>query len=266
MEIGRQLRKLLILCEESSARDTMRVLLGSMGCECVVASTVQQAIAVLEQENPDAAIVDPRSSGFSAASIVSEFDKLHPSLRDRVVVLSGNESEPEIEDLLRRYSLRRVSRDRLLQELWGSLESLLHPNKILRRVVDAAQLVFDSFLQPIPAGVRGTRLPDRRLVYQSEVSWRISGLSRRAIRSTSRWLARLWTPPDSIVSSIRFQLSSAGARAPSPWQRPTSSANFTLTSSSSPASVWKSISADVGNGRVDLYQAVSALRQSLYSH
>ncbi len=168
MEIRRQLRKVLIICEESSARDTMRVLLGSMGCQCVVASTVQQAIAVLEQENPDAAIVDPRSSGFSAASIISGFDKLYPSLRGRVVVLSGSESEPEVKDLLRRYSLPRVSRDRLLQELWGSLESLFHPNKILRRVVGAAHLVFDSFLQPMPAGVRGARLPDRRLVYQSE--------------------------------------------------------------------------------------------------
>jgi len=168
VEIVRQLRKVLILCEESSARDTMRVLLGSMGCQCVVASTVQRAIAVLEQENPDAAIVDPRSFGFSAASIFSGFDKLYRSLCGRVMVLSGNESEPEVEDLLQRYALPRVSRDRLLQELWGSLESLFHPNKILRRVVGAAQLVFDSFLQPMPAGVRGIRLPDRRLVYQSE--------------------------------------------------------------------------------------------------
>src|SRR5216684_9114026 len=105
MEIGRQLRKLLILCEESSARDTMRVLLGSMGCECVVASTVQQAIAVLEQENPDAAIVDPRSSGFSAASIVSGLDKIHARLGGRVVVLTEQEREQDVKELLERYSL-----------------------------------------------------------------------------------------------------------------------------------------------------------------
>src|SRR6266436_8464287 len=125
----------------------MRVLLGSMGCQCVVTSTVQQAIAVLEQENPDAAIVDPRSSGFSAASILSEVDKLYRSLCGRVVVLSRNESEPEVEDLLQRYSLPRVSRERLLQELWGSLESLFRPKEIVRRIINAAHLVFDSFLQ-----------------------------------------------------------------------------------------------------------------------
>ena len=168
VEIGRQLRKVLIICEDSSARDTMRVLMGSMGCQCVVASSVQQAIGVLEQENPDAAIVDPRSASSSASSMASRFDKIYASLRGRILVLSGKESEPEVKDLLEQYSLPCVSRDRLMQELWGSLESLFHPNRILRRVVDAAQLVFDSFLQPMPAGVRSlSQLPARQLVYRS---------------------------------------------------------------------------------------------------
>jgi CheY-like chemotaxis protein len=164
----RQLRKVLIIGEESSARDTMRVLLGSMGCQCVVASTVQQAIAVLEQESPDAAIVDPQTTSASASSIASGFDKIYPSLRGRAIVLSGKESEPEVKDLFEQYSLPRVSRDRLLQELWGSLESFFWPKEVLRRIINATHLVFDSFLQPMPAGVRGvTQLPARQLVYQS---------------------------------------------------------------------------------------------------
>ena len=168
MEIGRQLRKVLIICEEPSARDTMRVLLGSMGCQCVVASSLRQAIAVLEQENPDAAIVDLDSAGSSASPMVSGFDKIYSSLHGRVLVLSGKESEPEVKDLLERYPLPLVSRDRLLQELWGNLESLFRSKTVLSRVVDAARLVFDSFLQPMPAGVRATQLPARRMVYQSE--------------------------------------------------------------------------------------------------
>ncbi len=54
----RHQRKVLIIGEESYARDTMRVLLGSMGCQCVLASSVQLGLAALEEENPDAAIVD----------------------------------------------------------------------------------------------------------------------------------------------------------------------------------------------------------------
>lgn len=168
MEIGRQLRKVLIICEECSARDTMRVLLGSMGCQCVVASGVQQAIAVLEAEDPDAAIVDPRSSGFSAAPIISGLDKIHARLGGRVVVLTEQEREKEVQELLERYSLPSVPRDRLLQELWSNLESLFRPKEVLRRIINAARLVFDSFLQPMPAGVRGvSQLPARQLVYRS---------------------------------------------------------------------------------------------------
>lgn len=168
VEIERQSRKVLIISEELSARDTIRVLLGSMGCQCVVASGVQQALAVLEQENPDAAIVDPRVSGFSAVPIMSGLDKIYAMLGGRVVVLTGQEREQELKELLERYSLPRVPRDRLLQELWGNLESLFRPKEVLRRIMNGAHLVFDSFLQPVPAGVRGLSQPSaRQLVYQS---------------------------------------------------------------------------------------------------
>jgi CheY-like chemotaxis protein len=168
VEIERQSRKVLIICEEPSARDTIRVLLGSMGCQCVVASGVQQAIAILEQENPDAAIVDPHSCDFSAAPILSGLDKIYARLGGRVVVLTGHEKEQEVKELLERYSLPGIRRDRLLQELWVNLESSFRPKEVLRRIINAAHLVFDSFLQPMPAGVRGVaQLTARQLVYQS---------------------------------------------------------------------------------------------------
>ena len=168
MEIERQSRKVLIICEEPSARDTMRVLLGSMGCQCVVASGVRQAIAVLEQENPDAAIVDPRSSDFSAVPILSGLDKIYARLGGRVVVLAGHEKEREFKELLERYCIPSVPRNRLLQELWDSLESLFRPKEVLRRIANTARLVFDSFVQPMPAGVRGvSQVLARQLVYQS---------------------------------------------------------------------------------------------------
>jgi CheY-like chemotaxis protein len=167
VEIGRQLHKVLIISQEWLARDTMRVLLGSMGCQCVVASNVQQAIAVLEQENPDAAIVDLRSSGSSAVPI-SGLDKINEMLGGRVVVLTGEEGEKEAKELLERYSLPSIPWDRLFQELWGSLESVFRPMKVLGLIKNAARLVFDSFLQPMPAGVRSvSQLASRQLVYRS---------------------------------------------------------------------------------------------------
>src|SRR5229473_3483829 len=82
-----------------------------------------------------------------------------------------------------------------------------------------------------------------------EVSWRISGSSRKPIPITSLSWAKLWIPAGPSVSSIRFPSCSMAARAPSPLQLPTSSANFTLTSISSLASLWKSKSAAATGSR-----------------
>lgn len=85
LDLGPAVRR--VFSEESSTRDTMRVLLGSMGCQCVFAPRVQQAMTVLEQENPDAAILDPRTASSSTPSITSGFDKIYASLRGRILVI-----------------------------------------------------------------------------------------------------------------------------------------------------------------------------------
>jgi CheY-like chemotaxis protein len=163
----RHQRKVLIIGEESHARDSMRVLLGSMGCQCVLASSVQLGLAALEEENPDAAIMDLHQMRTSAAQVVSGLDKIGSSLRGRVLLITGESIDPQVSDLINRYSLPCVPRDRLFQELWGSLESLLSPSSLLRRVMQAARLVFDSFLQPLPDGIRTSQVPARRLVYEA---------------------------------------------------------------------------------------------------
>jgi hypothetical protein len=145
----------------------MRVLLRSMGCQCVLASSIQIGLAALEEENPDAAIMDLHRTRTSAPQVVSALDKIGSSLRGRVLLITGEHIDPQVSDLINRYSLPCVPRDRLLQELWGCLESLLRPSSFLRRATQAARLVFDSFLQPLPDGIRMSQLPARRLVYEA---------------------------------------------------------------------------------------------------
>jgi CheY-like chemotaxis protein len=162
-------RKVLIIGEESYAREDMGVLLRSMGCQCVLASSVQIGLAALEEENPDAAIMDLHQTRTSAPQVVSALDKIGSSLRGRLLLITGERIDAQVSDLINRYSLPCVPRDRLFQELWGSLESLLRPSSLLRRVMQAARLVFDSFLQPSPDGIRilQPQLPARRLVYEA---------------------------------------------------------------------------------------------------
>lgn len=162
-------RKVLIISEESYAREDMRVLLRSMGCQCVLASSVQIGLAALEEENPDAAILELHQMRTCAPQVLSALDKIGSSLRRRVLLITGEHIDAQVSDLINRYSLPCVPRDRLFQELWGSLESLLRPSSLLRRVMQAARLVFDSFLQPLPDGIRISQpqVPARRLVYEA---------------------------------------------------------------------------------------------------
>lgn len=62
--------KVLMIGAHQLVLDNVRVLLSTMGCQCVICLTLKQALALLEKEKPDAAIVDgkccsfPRSKSF----------------------------------------------------------------------------------------------------------------------------------------------------------------------------------------------------------
>jgi hypothetical protein len=138
-----------------------------MGYLCVVASTFKEALALLEKENPSAAVLDPQQDSSSPAGIVAAFHRMVPSLRGRSIVLTSEESDPELLKVLEAYALPRVPRDLVLQELWPCLDSLLHQNIVPQHFPRRARLIFDSFLETLPAGVRSSQLSDHRLLYDS---------------------------------------------------------------------------------------------------
>jgi CheY-like chemotaxis protein len=165
MSTGRKRQRILIFGEEPSARDAMRILLGSAGCECTVALNVQQTLATMEQKNFDAVVLDPQSSSSRAAEVISRINEFHPNLVKRVVIIIDEDGDSQIKDLAERYSIPHVQRKFLLQQLWGSLEASFRPEAVFQDVTHVARLLSDSFRDPLPAGVRG--LPDRsrRLLY-----------------------------------------------------------------------------------------------------
>jgi len=149
--------------------DSVRIMLGSMGYHCVVASTLKEALSVLEIQKPDVAILDPRQVGSSPARMVAAFHKLIPTLRGRTIVLTDKESDPELLRVLDAYSLPQVPRDLFLREVWPSLDSLLRGNIVHRQITQSARLVMDSFLQPLCADIRySQQFSARRLLYESE--------------------------------------------------------------------------------------------------
>jgi DNA-binding NtrC family response regulator len=121
---GLERKKVLIIEEEPSARDDMRILLGSSGCECIVASNFQQPLATMDLRQFDAIVLDPQSSGSRATDVISRINEFHPDLLRRVVLITEEGRNSVVGDLAERYSLPRVQRKYVLQQLWGYLESM----------------------------------------------------------------------------------------------------------------------------------------------
>jgi len=159
--------KVLMLGANALVRDNVRILLGSMGYQYLVARTFKEALALLEQEKPDAAILDPQQADSPPAQIVAAFHKMVPYLRGRTIVLLAEESDQELRQVLDAYSLPRGPQDIILQELWPSLDSLLRRMSTTQQVTRSAPLVFDSFLRPSLAGARSSHPAVRRLLYES---------------------------------------------------------------------------------------------------
>jgi CheY-like chemotaxis protein len=157
----------LMLGANPLVRDNLLVLLRAMGCHCVLAPGLKEALVLLEKAKPDAAILDPQADA-SPAGTVAAFHRRFPGLRNRTIVLTGEETPPEVLNVLDAYSLPRVPLRRLLQELWPCLDSLLTRNIVPRQVTSSVRLIFDSFLQPVRAGVRSSQSAVHRVLYESE--------------------------------------------------------------------------------------------------
>ncbi len=160
--------RVLIICERPEERDTLRVLVGTMGCQWVLASSIEEALAILSRERTSAALLELPGG-------VSDPDRMHKSVREllvrfpgRVIVLTDETPSHIIGELISKYSIPFVQRDRLAIDLWPRLESMVYPQLGIRRITKVARLVLDTFLQPLPAGIRSLQSDTRQLVYEAE--------------------------------------------------------------------------------------------------
>jgi CheY-like chemotaxis protein len=165
MSTGCERQRILIVGQEPAARDDMRILLGSAGFECTVASNAQEMVARMEQRKFDAVVLDPQSSSSQAAEVISRIYEFQPNLLRRAVIITDEDRNSEIKDLAERYSIPHVQRKLLLQQLWGRLEALFVRDVVKHGLRTVARLISDSFRDPLPAGVRGLQDQSRRLLY-----------------------------------------------------------------------------------------------------
>ena len=161
--------RVLIICERAAERETIRVLVGTMGCQWALASSIEEALAMLNRERISAALLE------LPGAAVSDPDQMHKNVREflvrfpgRVMALTDGMPTPAIRELISKYSIPWVQRDRLAMDLWPRLESMVYPQLGIRRITKVARLALDTFLQPLPAGIRGSQSGTRQLVYETE--------------------------------------------------------------------------------------------------
>lgn len=161
---GEERPKILAVGQDSGTWQTILVLLNSMGCHCILASDIRQALGLIAVENPDAAVLDAEAVDFSPTPAASFTAQVCSELRGRVIILSGETTIPNLTDFIRQFQLPQVDRGRLFHELWPKLQTLLRREPLFVQIQCVAQLIFDSFREPLPAGIRRSHRFGRRLL------------------------------------------------------------------------------------------------------
>lgn len=159
--------KVLIICDRPTEREDVCVLVGTMGCQWKVSSSIEDALGNLQSERPTAAVLDLPDAIFDPLKMSQDFPKLLGQMQGRLVVLADENAIPEIRDQERKYSIPFVQRNRLMVDLWPCLATMLS-SPVIRRITQAARLVLDTFLQPLPEGIRACPMDIRQLVYEAD--------------------------------------------------------------------------------------------------
>jgi DNA-binding NtrC family response regulator len=120
-----QNRKVLIVEDDAAIRNVLYVLLAGVGCEGDIAYSGKQALAMLSREKFDAVLLDLRSSNLPAEHVVSQIKEIRPSLVGRVLVITGELTDSQTLEVIERHCLPHVPRNRLMQDLWGRLRTVL---------------------------------------------------------------------------------------------------------------------------------------------
>jgi two-component system response regulator PilR (NtrC family) len=118
-------RKVLVIEDEPSMRNVLYVLLAGLGCDGVAAYSGQQALAMISHESYDAVLLDLRCFNLPAEDVVTHIKNIRPSLLGRVLIITGEVSDPKTLELIERHCLPHVSRERLTQECWDRMKAVL---------------------------------------------------------------------------------------------------------------------------------------------
>lgn len=161
--------RVLIVSRQEANREAVRLLLGAMGCGWLLASTLEEALGILNRESVAAAIIDAPVETWDGENNNEVLREILLRLPARIILLVSEPGVPGSIEFARAHSLPYIWRDRWAQDLWGTLEALLGTPKTTAWMKEAAQLVLDTFAQPQLAETRFSMTSTRHLLYETKL-------------------------------------------------------------------------------------------------
>jgi CheY-like chemotaxis protein len=120
-----ELRTVLVVEDEPSIRNVLCVLLAGLRCEGDIVPSAREALAIVEKRSFDAVLLDLRCSEMDATETVSALKNLRPSLVGKVLVITGDVSDAQTMEMIRKNHWPYIPRHQVMQELWERLRSVL---------------------------------------------------------------------------------------------------------------------------------------------
>jgi DNA-binding NtrC family response regulator len=115
-------RMVVTIKDKPSIRNVLRVLVAGLSFDGDVASSIQQILSMISQDQFDRVLLDLRST--EPPQMDSAITELRPILVGRVLVITGDVSNPSTLEMIEHYAVPHIPSSRVASDLSPSVEQM----------------------------------------------------------------------------------------------------------------------------------------------
>jgi len=177
--------RILVVDDEVAIRESLRMTLEYEGYECILASTGQEALSLVERETPDLVLLDVKMPGMDGIDVLERLRAMNEALP--VIVVSGHGTISTAVEATKKGAFDFIEKpfasDRVLVSLRNALDQrqLRDENRVLKRAVEVRhQMIGESAaLRQVMAAVGRAAPTNATVLIQGE-----SGVGKELVART----------------------------------------------------------------------------------